>query len=193
MIPNICRPTDGMMTLKSIRIISAFALFSAAGLAQGDSSRARSTSSDVSPFLGKWQLDKKKTQAKGAPEDLQCEIKEQQGGLLIKSKYQEPKNALYPILWVGVMTYELPLSTDGTEKQTQIGPYMHTSKTSINGNSMTTEWNANLANQGTDTKGNVEGKWIRTVSPDGKEMTLEIIAKASDGRNMDQTLVLHRR
>jgi len=154
-----------------------------------DASRSRTTENGVGPFLGKWQMDKSKTQATGAPQDLQCEIKDRDGGkaILIKSKYQEPKNATYPLLWVGVMTYELPLSVDGTENQNQIGPFMHVSKTSIDGNAMTTDWKATIEN------GSVEGKWIRTVSPDGKQMTLQIIAKASDGRNMDQTLVFHRK
>jgi hypothetical protein len=64
---------------------------------------------------------------------------------------------------------------------------MHVSKTQVDGNKMTTDWKATLEN------GNVEGKWIRTVSPDGKEMDLQIIAKSSDGRNMDQTLIFRRR
>lgn len=139
------------------------------------------------PFVGKWQLDKSKTKAQGAPEDLQFEIKpDGDHGYVIKSKYREPKTAMYPLLWVGIMTYELPLTTDGTEKQNQIGPFMHVSKTQVDGNKMTTDWKATIEN------GNVEGKWIRTVSPDGREMNLEIIAKSSDGRNMDQTLVFKR-
>ncbi|MBC7928762.1 MAG: hypothetical protein H7039_24215 [Bryobacteraceae bacterium] len=140
------------------------------------------------PFVGKWQLDKKKTQAKGAPEELQFEIKPKgDNSVIIKSKYSEPKSNMYPLLWVGVMTYELPLSIDGSEKQNQIGPFVHVSKTQIEGKIMTTDWTATLE------ESNVQGKWIRTVSDDGKEMNLEIIAKASDGRNMDQTLVFRKR
>jgi hypothetical protein len=141
-----------------------------------------------SPFYGKWELDKKKTQAVGAPEDLKCEIEGNgSNGLVIKSQYREPKNAVYPMLWVGIMTYELPLSTDGSQKQNQIGPYAHVSKTILTGNKMTTDWTAAMEN------GRVEGQWIRSLSPDGKEMTLQIISKASDGRNMNQTLVFKRK
>lgn len=140
------------------------------------------------PFLGKWEIDKKKTKATGAPEQLQMEIRKSgDNGLLIKSKYQEPRNAIYPLLWIGIMTYELPLSADGSEKQNQIGPFMHVSKTVLEGTTMTTDWTAKADN--TD----VQGKWIRTLSPDGKEMNLEIVAKASDGRNMDQILVFRRK
>jgi hypothetical protein len=142
----------------------------------------------VSPFEGKWKLDKDKTQAVGAPQDLECEIKaDGANGFVIKSKYREPKNAIYPLMWVGIMTYELPLTIDGSEKMNQIGPFAHVSKSSVNGNKLVTDWKATMEN------GGVEGQWIRTLSPDGKEMTLQIISKASDGRNMDQTLVMRRR
>ena len=148
---------------------------------------AAASSSPAAPFEGKWDIDKKKTQAKGFPEDLRCEIRNDPAGLMIRSQYREPKNAIYPLLWVGIMTYELPLSIDGTEKTNQIGPWTHVSKTSIDGRKMTTDWRATMEN------GSVEGQWIRTVSDDGREMQLQIIAKASDGRRMDQTLVFKRK
>lgn len=141
-----------------------------------------------SPFFGKWELDKKKTRAIGAPEDLKIEIRQDGArGVLIKSQYREPRNAIYPLLWVGIMTYELPLSTDGSEKRNQIGPFSHVSRTTLEGNKMVTDWIAAIEN------GSVGGKWIRSLSVDGKEMTLQIISKASDGRNMDQMLVFKRR
>ena len=59
---------------------------------------------------------------------LQIEMKQDGPRLVIKSKYQEPKNAIYPLLWVGIMTYELELTTDGTEKVNQIGPFAHNSR-----------------------------------------------------------------
>jgi hypothetical protein len=138
-------------------------------------------------FNGKWELDKKAQQGVGGPEDLQCEIKQDGSKVTIKSKYQEPKNAIYPLLWVGIMTYELELPTDGTEKVTQIGPFAHNAKTRIEGNKMITDFTA--SNEG----GKVEGQWIRTLSDDGKQMTLQILANASDGRKMDQTLVFKRK
>ena len=143
---------------------------------------------DLAGFEGKWRLDKKKSQMKGGPEDLEYEIKKDgDSGLVIKSKYREPKSAIYPLMWVGIMTYELPLSIDGSEKVNQIGPFAHASKTRIDGKKMVTDWRATMEN------GHVEGQWIRTLSDDGKQMTLQIISKASDGRNMDQTLIMQRR
>ncbi|MBC8167086.1 MAG: hypothetical protein H7Y20_14605 [Bryobacteraceae bacterium] len=142
----------------------------------------------ANPFIGKWEIDTKKTQAAGVPGDLKTEIRKSgDHAIVVKSRYQEPKTSVYPLLWVGVMAYELPLNTDGTERQNQIGTFMHVSKTTFDGNAMTTDWRATIE------KGNVEGKWIRTLSPDGKEMTLQIVAKASDGRQMDQKLIFKRR
>jgi len=138
-------------------------------------------------FDGKWVLDKQKTQGAGYPEDLQIEMKQNGPRLTIKSKYHEPKSAVYPLLWVGIMTYELELTTDGTEKVNQIGPFAHNSRTKVEGNKMTTEFTA--SNEG----GKVEGEWIRTLSGDGKEMTLQVLANASDGRKLDQTLVFKRK
>lgn len=142
---------------------------------------------DTSAFTGSWELDKKKTKAVGAPEELRQDLSVKGSDLLIKSKYKEPKNAMYPLMWVGIMTYELPLSLDGTEKINQIGPFAHASKTAVEGNKMTTDFSATMEG------GKVTGQWIRTLSEDGKEMTLQILTTSTDGRKMDQTLILRRR
>jgi hypothetical protein len=141
----------------------------------------------ATPFEGKWEIDKKKTQAVGAPEDLKLEIKEDGTKLKVKSKYQEPKNSIYPLLWVGVMTYDIEHATDGSETTNHIGPFTHVSNTTVAGNKMVTDFTAALE------KGNVTGKWIRTVSPDGREMTWQINSKSSDGRALDQTLVFKKK
>jgi hypothetical protein len=141
----------------------------------------------IAPFEGKWKLDKKKTQAIGAPEHYEFQIKPEGDGVKVISKYEEPKNAIYPLMWVGLMTYEFPLSVDGSEKKNQVGPFAHVSRTTIEGNRMVTDWRAVM-----DNGSSVEGQWIRTLSPDGKEMTLQVISKSSDGRNMDQTLVFRK-
>lgn len=149
---------------------------------------APAANSSVEPFEGKWKLDTKETKAKGGPEDLEVEIRSNGAdGLVVRSKYREPKNAVYPLMWVGIMTTELPLTVGGSETTNQIGPFAHVSRTSVEGNRMVTDWRAALEN------GQVEGQWIRTVSNDGKQMTLQIISKASDGRRMDQTLVFRRK
>jgi hypothetical protein len=141
----------------------------------------------ASPFVGKWELDKKKTQATGAPEDLKLDIKEEGTKVKIQSKYREPKTNVYPLLWVGIMTYDLELGADGSETTNHIGPFTHVSKTTIDGNKMVTDFSAQIEN------GNVTGKWVRTVSDDGREMTCQINTKSSDGRHLDQTLFFRKK
>ena len=141
----------------------------------------------ASAFEGKWEIDKKKTQAVGAPENLQIELKEDGNKLRVKSKYREPKSGVYPLLWVGIMTYDLELATDGSPTTNHIGPFTHVSKTTVNGNQMTTDFTAKIEN------GDVTGKWVRTVSGDGREMTCQINTKASDGRTLNQTLVFKKK
>jgi hypothetical protein len=156
-------------------------------LAISIASAPSAAAASASGFEGKWELDKKAQQGVGGPEDLQLELKQDGPKLLIKSKYKEPQSAVYPLLWVGIMTYELELTTDGTEKVNQIGPFAHNSRTKVEGNKMTTEFTA--SNDG----GKVEGQWIRTLSDDGKHMTMQVLATASDGRKLDQTLVFRRK
>jgi hypothetical protein len=140
-----------------------------------------------SPFEGKWVLDKKSDSAKTAPGALQQEIKIDGNTVLIKSRYDQPKNGIYPLMWVGIMAEELKLNGDGSETRNHLGPFEHVSKTTIAPPTMRSEWIAGLEN------GNVTGEWIRTLSPDGKEMTLQIKGKASDGRTIDQTITFKRK
>jgi hypothetical protein len=141
----------------------------------------------ASSFTGKWELDKKKTQAVGAPEDFRLEIKEEGAKLKFQSKYREPKTNVYPLLWVGVMTYDLELGADGSETTNHIGPFTHVSKTTVDGNKMVTDFTAQIEN------GNVTGQWIRTLSADGREMTWQVNTKSSDGRQLNQTLVFKKK
>lgn len=141
----------------------------------------------ASAFVGKWEVDKQKTQATGAPEDLKIEIKEDGPKLRIQSRYREPKSSMYPLLWVGIMTYDLELATDGTETTNHIGPFTHVSKTTVDGNKMVTDFTATIET------GNVTGQWTRTLSADGREMTCQINTKASDGRTLNQTLVFKKK
>lgn len=139
-------------------------------------------------FQGKWKLDSNKsTSAQYAPGNLEQEIKMDGAKLTIKSNFDQPKNGVYPLLWVGVMTQELQLAADGSEVINHIGPFLHKSKTTIDGNKMNTDYTATVEN------GSVEGQWIRTLSADGKEMTLQILAKASDGRRADLNLLFKKK
>lgn len=137
---------------------------------------------------GKWVMDAKKSpSANVAPAHLIQEIKINGDQVTVESRYDEPKNGIYPIFWVGLMTQKLQLSTDGSEVFNQVGPYAHKSKTTLEGNKMVTDWVA------VNEPGQVQGQWIRTLSEDGKEMTMNLKGKSSDGRSIDATIVFVRK
>ena len=144
---------------------------------------------DKTGIEGKWELDKSKTGSaiEGGPLDLETEIKQKGNSIVVASKYKEPANGVYPIAWIGIMAYEMKFNSDGSDTVTGLGPFQHKSKTTMNGSTMTTDWVAQTE------VGNSTGQWVRTVSPDGKEMTLQIKSKISDGRTVDKTLYFKRK
>ena len=115
--------------------------------------------------------------------------------MIIKSKFAQPKNGIYPMLWVGIMTEELRLTTDGSEAAKSIGPFELRAKTNQDGNALVTNWTANMENgmaPGQEA-GSVEGQWLRSISDDGRVMTLQIKGKSSDGRTLDTKLYFNRK
>jgi len=138
-------------------------------------------------FSGKWVLDKQSPRPGDAPNSLETKIKQDSSGVTIESTFKEPDNAVVPLLYLGVMTNRLHLTTDGQEQQTQIGPFMATFKSTMDGNKLTTEWAAQV-------KGDqVQGHWIHTLSGDGKRMTLEIQETSTQGQHAEATLQFVRK
>jgi hypothetical protein len=138
-------------------------------------------------FDGKWKLDTKSSNMGQAPDGLSQEIKTDGSQVVVRSKYMEPKTAVYPLSMVGIMTGELKLNTDGSETKNNFGPFVHVSKTTMEGNKMTTDWTA-----ATD-KGQVTGKWVRTLSEDGRKLTMEVHSSEPGGQSHDSTLVFVRK
>ena len=133
-------------------------------------------------FSGKWVLDKHSPRPGDAPNNLETKIKQDGSGLMIESTFREPDNGVVPLLYLGVMTDKLHLSTDGQEQQTQIGPFMAVFKTSLEGNKLSTDWKAQINGDP------VEGHWVHTLSDDGKHMTLEIKESSTHGQHGEVTL-----
>lgn len=177
--------------MKSLLLTSCFVLASAlsvtaADIPSGTTPSIAASSASPTSFAGKWVLDSKKSaNLANAPAHLVQEIKPEGDKLVVKSRYDQPENGMYPIFWVGIMTEELDLTTDGNETVNSIGPFDHRSKTTAEGNSLKTEWTA--------MGGQVEGEWVRTLSEDGKHMTMELKGKCSDGRQMTATLFFNKK
>ncbi len=140
-------------------------------------------------FDGKWSLDKHAQNVGDPPPpaDLKQQIKTQGAQIVVQSQFAEPPSAVAPLLYLGIMTSQMNLSTDGQESQNQVGPYMLVSKTTVNGNTMQTDWK-------TVFKGDpVEGHWTRTLSDDGKHMTLQIKESSIKGQAGEATLHFARK
>ena len=93
------------------------------------------------------------------------------------------------------MTERLQLKTDGTQSEASIGPFELRSKTNQDGKTLTTDWKANIENGSApgQQEGSVEGQWVRTLSDDGRQLTLQLKGKISDGRTIDATLRFNRK
>jgi hypothetical protein len=142
---------------------------------------------DPDSFAGKWVLDKSSPRPGDAPNSLETKIKQDNSGLTIESTFKEPDNGVLPLLYLGVMTEKLHLTTDGQQQQSQIGPFMAVFKSSLDGNKLTTEWAAQI-------KGDqVQGHWIHTLSGDGKHMTLEIKESSTHTQHAEATLYFVRK
>lgn len=133
-------------------------------------------------FSGKWILDKHSPRPGDAPNSLETKMKQDNSGVTIESTFKEPDNGVVPLLYLGVMTSKLHLSTDGQDQQSQIGPFMAVFRTNMDGNKMTTEWKAQINGDP------VEGHWVHTLSDDGKHMTLEIQESSTHGQHAEATL-----
>jgi len=139
-------------------------------------------------FSGKWEVDKSQSTATSdIPDGLQEQIKQKGSELLIQSKWKEPQNGIAPLVLLGVMTTELKLKTDGSQDNTQIGPFMATTSTSQDGDAMVTKWQTNANGEA------VTGEWRRSLSPDGKTMTLDIQQTTASGKNGNAKLVFKRK
>ncbi len=155
-----------------------------------------SAASKPEGFEGKWVLNKKKSpEAAQAPQDLVQQIKMNGSNMIIKSKFAQPKNGIYPMLWVGIMTEELHLTTDGSEAAKSIGPFQLRAKTNQDGDALVTNWTANMENGMAPGQegGSVEGQWLRSISDDGRVMILQVKGKCSDGRTLDTKLYFNRK
>jgi hypothetical protein len=141
---------------------------------------------DEGGFEGKWVLDGGSSGDEAVPLNLVQKMRRNGPDIEVDSTFAEPSGGLLPLLYVGIMTNTVLLSTDGSERQNQIGPFQQVSKTTMDGTTMSTEWTAVI--KGDD----VNGKWIRTLQPDGRRMTLEI-HESSKGQDRQATLQFRRK
>lgn len=139
-------------------------------------------------FDGKWIIDKQASTANfDIPDNFTEQIKMKGNELSVQSTWKEPKNGVAPLPLLGLMITESKLKADGAEQRNQVGPFVQITKTTINGKEMVTEYNA-----GSEEGKSVSGKWVRTLSDDGRQMTL-VITQTGNGANSEGRLVFRRK
>jgi hypothetical protein len=101
---------------------------------------------------------------------------------------KEPKNGEYGLTIVGLVAPELIFFTDGREDLNQAGPFVIHSKTRWSGTRLITKWSTSEL-MGVSFK----GQWVRSVSADGRESTLEVHADSSPRRHSDASLKFRKK
>jgi hypothetical protein len=139
-------------------------------------------------FEGRWIIDKQASSANfDIPDNFTEQIKMKGNDVSVQSTWREPKNGVAPLPLLGLMVTDSKLKADGKEQRNQVGPFVQITKTNINGNEIVTEYNA-----GSQEGKTVSGKWVRTLSDDGRQMTL-VITQTGNGPNSEGKLVFHRK
>lgn len=138
-------------------------------------------------FAGKWTLDKHSPRPGDAPNNLQTKIKQDKSGFVIESTFDEPKNGVVPLLYLGVMAERLRLNVGGGAEQSQIGPFTTVFTSTVDGNKLMTDWTAQIKED------QVQGTWIHTLSDDGKHMTLQIKESSTHTQHAEATLYFVRK
>ena len=143
----------------------------------------QSTSPDLS---GEWEF----VSAVGTtpPDEFVMKTDQSATTFRVHSRWKEPGNGEYGLLLVGLLTPELAFSIGGGEDLNQSGPFVIHSKTQWKDARLITKWN-------TSEFGGLsfEGEWVRSVSLDGWESTLEIHARSSQGRRADAVLLFRKK
>ena len=170
--PHLRHTAEEICTLRSKAVLSALVLIVSVLIVNAKDEG----------FSGRWVLDKTSQRPGDAPNSLEQRIRQDKSGVTIESTFKEPENGVVPLLYLGVMTTNLHLSTTGETQQNQIGPFQMGSKTTVSGNQMETEWTAMAKND------QVQGHWTHTLSTDGRHMTLEIKENSTQGHQAEATL-----
>jgi len=142
------------------------------GFAQG------SDTAEHPDFSGRWNLDKSSSNLPSpSPEDLVETIDHRDPQLRIgtSSKDWGPSEPIAKTLFA-LMIPEVSTTTDNRENTAKFGPGELKSKTRWEGKSLVTEWGLER-----DGQSEMEGTWARSLSADGKTLTLRVVAGEPGG------------
>jgi hypothetical protein len=143
--------------------------------------KGRAQQSPQPDLSGTWEL----VSAVGTtpPDRFVMQVNQSSTTLRVNSYWNEPEKGEYGLTLIGLLAPELTFSTDGREDLNQAGPFVIHSKTRRNGARLVTTWGTS------ELMGiSFRGQWVRSVSDEGRESTLEVHADSSQGRRSDATL-----
>ena len=166
-------------TMIAISAVAAIALAAAFWKVKAE----QSTTPDLS---GEWQLGS----AVGTtpPDNFVMKIEQSATTLSVHSQWREPRNGQYGLTLVGLLTPELTFSIGGGEDLNQSGPFAIHSKTQWRDAHLVTNWSTSeLVGM------SFEGEWAGSVSADGRELSLEIHARSSQGQRGDAVLLFRKK
>jgi hypothetical protein len=135
---------------------------------------------------GEWEL----VSAVGTtpPDGFVMQVNQSSTTLRVRDHWNQPANDQYGLTLVGLLAPELTFSIDGREDLNQAGPFVIHSHTRRNGTRMVTTWSTSEL-MGMSFK----GQWVRSVSADGRESTLEVHADSSQRQHSDATLKFRKK
>ena len=148
--------------------------------------RARAQQPVPADLSGEWEL----ASAEGTtpPDGFVMQVNQSATTLRVNSHWKEPGNGQYPLTLVGLLAPVLTLSTDGREDLNQAGPFVIHSRTRWNDGRLITTWSTS------EFSGmSFEGQWVRSLSADGRESTLEVHASSSKGEHADAALKFRKK
>ena len=148
--------------------------------------KGRAQQSSVADFSGDWRV----VSATGttAPEEFRMQVTQSSTSLHVKAHWAEPKNGEYGLTLLGLTTQDVTLSTDGREDLNQAGPFVLHARTLWSGARLVTNWSTS------EFSGvSFQGEWVRSLSADGHEMSIEIHANSSNGQHSEAVLKFQRR
>src|SRR5712691_9461429 len=135
--------------------------------------KGRAQQSSVPDFSGDWRV----VSATGTtpPEEFTMQVKQSSTSLRVTAHWTEPANGEYGLTLLGLTTPEVILSTDGRENLNQVGPFVLHARTLWSGARLITNWTTSEF-----LGASFQGQWVRSLSADGHEMTIEIHANRSE-------------
>jgi hypothetical protein len=120
-------------------------------------------------FSGQWKLDLARTQAPADPPEMEQTIEHKEPALKWSTKIgtQDGSPMLPPFL-MGIADPQGELTTDGKETVKTVGPFERRSRSEWQGQRLVTTWSVKTPQDPP------HGKWIRSLSADGKTQTVDV-------------------